>query len=141
MCHWIGLHHMLVMFASQSHAWAQVCTATHLWECTSAQTMHWSLVVKMVFEAGFWTQVTSWRKSWRKYCLWSVKVQLMKNQKSDSEDYLTKSNYLNKTYSLQHFACCILEYKYIRSPNAFGVRLPVSQYMSGLFDRPAPIHL
>ena len=28
MCHWIGLHHMLVMFAS--HAWAQTCTATHL---------------------------------------------------------------------------------------------------------------
>ena len=37
--------------------------------------------------------------------------------------------------------CCILEYKYIRSPNTFGVQLPVSQYMSGLFDRPAPIHL
>ena len=28
-------------------------------------------------------------------------VQLMKNQKSDSEDYLTKSNYLNKTYSFE----------------------------------------
>ena len=80
---------MLVMFAS--HAWAQMCTATHLWDCTSAQTMHWS-VVKMVFEAGFWTQVTCWRKD----CLWSVKVQLMKNQKSDSEDYLTKSNYQKK---------------------------------------------
>ena len=91
MCHWIGLHHMLVMFASQS--WAQMCTATHLRDCTSAQTMHWS-VVKMVFEAGFRTQVTCWRRSWRKDCLWSVKVQLMKNQKSDSEDYLTKSNYL-----------------------------------------------
>ena len=71
MCHWIGLHHMLVMFASQSHASAQMCTATHLWECTSAQTMHWSLVVKMVFEAGFWTQVTCWRRSWRKYYLCS----------------------------------------------------------------------
>ena len=100
MCHWIGLHHMLVMFASQS--WAQMCTATHLWDCTSAQTMHWS-VVKMVFEAGFWTQVTCWIRSWRKDCLWSVKVQLMKNQKGDSEDYLTKSNYLNKTLFIATF--------------------------------------
>ena len=83
-----------------------MCTATHLWECTSAQTMHWSLVVKMVFEAGFWTQVTSWRKSWRKYCLWSVKVQLMKNQKSGSEDYLTKSNYLKKKLFIATF--CML---------------------------------
>ena len=42
MCHWIGLHHMLVMFASQSHASAQMCTATHLWECKSAVVSgHW----------------------------------------------------------------------------------------------------
>ena len=79
------LHHMLGPKRAQLR--------TYLWDCTSAQTMHWS-VVKMVFEAGFWTQVTCWRRSWRKDCLWSVKVQLMKNQKSDSEDYLTKSNYL-----------------------------------------------
>ena len=43
MCHWIGLHHMLVMFASQSHASAQMCTAANLWECTSALVSgHWS---------------------------------------------------------------------------------------------------
>ena len=105
--------------------------------CGSAH-LHWSVVTG---QDGVWGRFLDSGHMLEKVLEKILLVQLMKNQKSDSEDYLTKSNYLNKTYSLQHFACCILEYKYTRSPNTFGVQLPVSQYMSGLFDRPAPIHL
>ena len=105
--------------------------------CGSAH-LHWSVVTG---QDGVWGRFLDSGHMLEKVLEKILLVQLMKNQKSDSEDYLTKSNYLNKTYSLQHFACCILGYKYIRSPNTFGVQLPVSQYMSGLFDRPVPIHL
>ena len=83
MCHWIGLHHMLVMFASQSHASAQMCTAAHLWECTSALASgHWwsRWCLRPVLDSGHMLEEV----------LWSVKVQLMKNQKSGSEDYSNK---------------------------------------------------
>ena len=107
--------------------------------CGSAN-LQWSVVTG---QDGVWGRFLDSGHMWEEFLEERslVECKSAADEKEWQWELFNKVKLTKKKYSLQHFACCILEYKYIRSPNTFGVQLPVSQYMSGLFDRPAPVHL